>query len=134
MSESDASARAAVAEATVKANVMGAVEHRVAEGHGPVDALDAALRKALREHYPAIDELHLADYKVRVVNSAAATAARVRVVIEFRRERPDGTSEYFGTVGVDENVINASWEALIDGYEYHLLHAEEESAAQAVAV
>ena len=120
-----------VAEATVKARVGGAVEHRVAEGDGPVDALDAALRKALQDHYPHIADLHLADYKVRVVNSAAATAAKVRVVIEFRRTRPDGASDYFGTVGVDENVINASWEALIDGYEYHLLHAEEEAAAAA---
>ena len=120
-----------VAEASVKAHVGEVVEHRVAEGDGPVDALDAALRKALKDHYPHLSELHLVDYKVRVVNSAAATAAKVRVVIEFRRPLPDGTSDYFGTVGVDENIINASWEALIDGYEYHLLHAEEEAAAGA---
>ncbi|MEM7808209.1 MAG: citramalate synthase [Planctomycetota bacterium] len=118
-----------VAEATVKLHVGDAVEHHVSEGDGPVDALDAALRKALREHYPAIDDLSLKDYKVRVVNSDAATAARVRVVIEFLRHNPDGRAEYFGTVGVDENIINASWEALIDGYEYHLLHVEEEQAA-----
>ena len=119
-----------VSEATVKARVgePPTVEHRVAEGDGPVDALDAALRKALKDHYPQTVDLQVTDYKVRVVNSAAATAAKVRVVIEFRRALPDGGSDYFGTVGVDENVINASWEALIDGYEYHLLHAEEEAA------
>jgi 2-isopropylmalate synthase len=109
-----------VAEATVKLRVGDTVEHQVAEGQGPVDALDAALRKALADHYPAIEDLSLTDYKVRVVNSIAATAARVRVVIGFR-----GGGDYFGTVGVDENIINASWEALIDGYEYHLLQAEE---------
>lgn len=118
-------ARKPIAEATVKLHVHDAVEHRVAEGDGPVDALDAALRKALKDHYPQIADLALTDYKVRVVNSAAATAAKVRVVIEFRRHLDDGHSEYFGTVGVDENIINASWEALIDGYEYHLLHCEE---------
>ena len=121
----------AVSEATVKARVGETTEHRVAEGDGPVDALDAALRKTLKDHYPHVADLGVTDYKVRVVNSAAATAAKVRVVIEFRRPRPDGTGEYFGTVGVDENVINASWEALIDGYEYHLLHAQEEAAAGA---
>ena len=123
-----------IAEATVKAHVGESVEHRVAEGAGPVDALDAALRRALSGHYPQIADLHLADYKVRVVNSAAATAAKVRVVIEFRRTKPDGSGDYFGTVGVDENVINASWEALIDGYEYHLLHAEEEATATTAGV
>ena len=116
-------ADAPVAEATVKLRVGGAIEHRVAEGRGPVDALDAALRLALRDHYPAIGDLSLADYKVRVVDTAAATAARVRVVIEFKDAQADAGR--FGTVGVDENIINASWEALIDGYEYHLLHREE---------
>jgi 2-isopropylmalate synthase len=116
-----------VAEATVKLRVGESVEHEVAEGDGPVDALDAALRKTLIAHYPAIDSLSLKDYKVRVVNSDAATAARVRVVIEFLRRDVDGEPHYFGTVGVDENIINASWEALIDGYEYHLLHHEEQS-------
>ena len=117
--------RTPIAEATVKLRVKEAIEHRVAEGDGPVDALDTALRKALRDHYPAIDELSLVDYKVRVVNSAAATAAKVRVVIEFRRQDADGQSHYFGTVGVDENIINASWEALIDGIEYHLLERDD---------
>ena len=117
-----------IAEATVKLRVGDTVEHRVAEGDGPVDALDRALRKALKDHYPQIADLSLVDYKVRVVNSAAATAAKVRVVIEFRRHVEGGESEYFGTVGVDENIINASWEALIDGVEYHLLHHDEASA------
>jgi 2-isopropylmalate synthase len=109
-----------IAEAAVKLHIGDACEHTVSEGDGPVDALDAALRKALVPHYPQLTSLHLADYKVRVVNSDAATAAKVRVVIEFRR---DGGSR-FGTVGVDENIINASWEALIDGIEYFLLHEE----------
>ncbi len=69
---------------------------------------------------------------MRVVNSDAATAARVRVVIEFLRHDGNGEPEYFGTVGVDENIINASWEALIDGYEYHLLHVDEAAAPAAV--
>ncbi len=116
------------AEATCKLTVDGTAEHTVAEGDGPVDALDAALRKALSPHYPIIDDVQLVDYKVRVVNSAAATAAKVRVVIEFRRHDAEGNAHYFGTVGVDENVINASWEALIDGYEYHLLHDNETAA------
>jgi 2-isopropylmalate synthase len=91
-----------------------------AEGDGPVNALDNALRAALIPHYPSLESLRLVDYKVRVVNSAEATAAKVRVVIEFRS--PHGL---FGTVGVSENVIDASWQALVDGIEYHLLHDAE---------
>ena len=114
-----------VSEASVKLDVDGTTRHEVSEGNGPVDALDAALRKALRDRYPQVDGLHLVDYKVRVVNSDAATAARVRVVIEFRRDGRSENGGLFGTVGVDEDIINASWEALIDGYEYHLLHCDE---------
>ena len=106
----------AVSEATVKVEVGKVIEHRVAEGDGPVDALSGALRKALRAHYPVIEQLHLVDYKVRVVNSGAETAAKVRVIIEFR----DG-EHLFGTIGVSENVINASWVALVDGFEYTVL-------------
>ena len=118
-------ATAVVAEATVKVHVGDKMEHRVAEGDGPVNALDAALRRALVPHYPAIEQVHLTDYKVRVINSKDETAARVRVVIECRREKPDGTSEIFGTIGVSENVIDASWQALVDAYEYHLILTEE---------
>jgi 2-isopropylmalate synthase len=120
-----------VAEATVKLKVnnTGQVEHRVAEGDGPVNALDDALRKALVAHHPAIEHVHLTDYKVRVINSRDETAAAVRVVIECRRERQDGNgpSEIFGTIGVSGNIIDASWQALVDAYEYHLLHVEEEA-------
>lgn len=103
-------------EATVKLLVNDEVEHRVAEGDGPINALDGALRKALRQRYPKLDEMSLIDYKVRVINSEAATAASVRVVVESR----DADGELWGTVGVDENVIQASWEALCDSIEYKL--------------
>lgn len=115
----------AISEATVKLRVNGVVEHQVAEGDGPVNALDQALRRALNRHYPQIDKVRLQDYKVRVINSKEETAARVRVVIESRRERADGSKEVFGTIGVSANVIDASWQALVDAYEYHLLQEEE---------
>ena len=118
---------AAIAEATVKVRVNGADEHRVAEGDGPINALDGALRRALGPHYPAIKQVHLTDYKVRVINSRAETAASVRVIIECKRDLPDGTKELFGTIGVNTNVIDASWQALVDAYEYHLIHVEEAS-------
>jgi 2-isopropylmalate synthase len=104
-----------VNEATVKLKVGDKVQHVVGEGDGPVNALDAALRKALENLYPAIRDIRLIDYKVRVVNAKAGTAARVRVIIESR----DKTS-IWGTVGVSENVIEASWLALVDSVEYKL--------------
>ena len=105
-----------VSEATVKIVVNGKVEHHVAEGDGPVNALDAALRKALEPHYPAVKDVQLVDYRVRVVNPRASTAARVRVVIESR-----DANEHWGTIGVSENIIDASWLALVDSIEYKLL-------------
>ena len=104
-----------VTEATVKLKVGDAVEHVVGEGDGPVNALDAALRKSLEIFYPDIREMHLIDYKVRVVNAREGTAARVRVVIESRDKH-----SLWGTVGVSENVIEASWLALVDSVEYKL--------------
>jgi len=104
-----------VNEATVKLKVGNKVQHVVGEGDGPVNALDAALRKGLENIYPAIKDVHLIDYKVRVVNARAGTAARVRVIIESR----DKTS-IWGTVGVSENIIEASWLALVDSVEYKL--------------
>jgi 2-isopropylmalate synthase len=104
-----------VTEATIKITVEGQMEHVVAEGDGPVNALDTALRKALAHAYPRLAEMHLADYKVRVINSAEGTAARVRVVIESR-----DASDVWTTVGVSENVIEASWLALVDSVEYKL--------------
>ncbi len=109
-------------EAIVKIRIDGVQEHQVAEGDGPVDALAGALLKALRKHYPDVDHVRLVDYKVRVTNPRAATAARVRVTIQFR---DDETHEVFGTVGVSENIIEASWDALVDGIEYKLLRSEE---------
>jgi 2-isopropylmalate synthase len=118
----------AISEASVKLHVGATTEHCVAEGDGPVNSLDGALRRALMPHYPAIAGVHLLDYKVRVINSKEETAARVRVVIECRRDMPDGSKEHFGTIGVSENVIDASWQALVEAYEYHLVHVEEAGA------
>lgn len=106
-------------EATVKLTVNGEVVHVVGDGDGPVNALDAALRKALLPVYPTLAEMHLVDYKVRVINSAEGTAARVRVVIESRDE-----IDVWSTVGVSENIIEASWLALVDSVEYKLFKDE----------
>jgi 2-isopropylmalate synthase len=102
-------------EATIKLMVDGVLEHTVSEGDGPVNALDGALRKALEGHYPRLKEMNLVDYKVRVINARAGTAARVRVVIESKDQ-----DDFWGTVGVSENVIEASWLALVDAFEYKL--------------
>jgi 2-isopropylmalate synthase len=101
--------------ATVKLLVSGRPRHEVAEGDGPVNALDAALRKALEPVYPAVVRMHLLDYKVRVINAQEGTAAKVRVSIEST----DGESVW-GTVGVSENVIEASWLALADSFHFFL--------------
>jgi len=116
--ETDAEARITT-EATVKLRVDGEIRHEVAEGDGPVNALDAALRKALADAFPNLAHMQLVDYKVRVINSEAGTAAGVRVVIESRDEH-----EVWGTVGVSENIIEASWIALVDSFEYKL-HKDE---------
>lgn len=104
-------------EATVKLKINGdgPIRHEVAEGDGPVNALDTALRKALIETYPSLQGMHLVDYKVRVINSAEGTAARVRVVIESADE-----TSVWSSVGVSENIIEASWLALVDAVEYKL--------------
>src|SRR5439155_7648732 len=99
--------------ATVKLRIAERVEHTVGEGDGPVNALDHALRKALVPAYPRLAEMQLVDYKVRVVNSKAGTAARVRVVIESR----DGANVWC-TVGVSENIIEVCWLSLADSFEY----------------
>lgn len=115
-----------VTEATVKLRVRDEIRHEVAEGDGPVNALDAAVRKALVPFFPALAEMRLIDYKVRVVNSEAGTAARIRVFIDSR----DGTDRW-GTVGVSENIIEASWIALCDAIEYKL--SKDEQACQPMA-
>jgi 2-isopropylmalate synthase len=103
-------------EAIVKLKVKGIKEHTAAEGEGPVNALDNALRKALKEFYPALSKMHLADFKVRVLDEKAGTAARVRVLIQSQDEK-----DSWSTIGVSENIIEASWQALVDSVEYKLL-------------
>jgi 2-isopropylmalate synthase len=107
------------AEATVKVAVEGEVLHTAADGNGPVNALDAALRKALRAFYPELDAVHLVDYKVRILDGASATAAKTRVLIES--SSPAGT---WSTIGSDTNIIAASWQALGDSLEYALWRGE----------
>jgi 2-isopropylmalate synthase len=112
--ETDAG-RPPVTEATVKIRVGDQVYHTASDGDGPVNAIDGALRKALLAVYPQLNDMQLVDYKVRVVNARAGTAGRVRVVIESREGE-----DVWGTVGVSENVIEASWLALADSIEYKL--------------
>ena len=105
-----------VSEATVKLDVNGKEEHTVSEGEGPVNALDNCLRKALIKFYPEIKNVLLTDFKVRVINSDANTAAKVRVLIETKDKKHS-----WGTIGVSENIIDACWQALSDSVEYKLL-------------
>lgn len=110
-------------EATIMIKVGGKVEHTAAEGNGPVNALDNALRKALEKFYPKLKEVKLMDYKVRVLPAGQGTASSIRVLIE------SGDKESrWGTVGVSENIIDASYQALIDSVEYKL-HKSEDSEA-----
>ena len=116
----------AMAEATVKISVDGNVESAVGEGDGPVDALNDALRKALTRFYPKIAEVHLVDYGVRILDPETGTAAKTRVLIESS----DGTNTW-GTVGVSGNLIEASWEALVDSVEYKLFLEEAKGKGNA---
>jgi len=102
-------------EATVKIELNGEAIYTVDEGDGPVNALDRALRKALKQAYPEIEKVNLCDYKVRILDSKTGTAAKTRALIEST----DGANEW-GTVGVSLNIIDASWEALVDSLEYFL--------------
>jgi hypothetical protein len=101
--------------AVMLAGPTGEIEHTAAEGNGPVNALDTALRRGLRRFYPRIEEVRLLDYKVRVLGSGEGSAAPVRVLIESG----DGEDRW-GTVGVSLNVIEASWQALVDSFEYKI--------------
>ncbi len=103
------------AEASIRVNVNGEDRYHACEGGGPVEALDKALRQALTKFYPQLNEMHLTDYKVRVLDTKEGTAAKVRVLIESQ----DNTDSWT-TVGVHENIIEASWEALTDSIEYKL--------------
>lgn len=113
---------APVAEATVKIKVGGHIEHTAAEGNGPVNALDNALRKALERFYPELKDVKLYDYKVRVLTSEKGTGARVRVLIESGDKH-----EKWGTVGVSHNIIEASYQALVDSIEYKLYKSNKNS-------
>jgi 2-isopropylmalate synthase len=108
-------------EATIMVRVGDRVEHTAAVGNGPVNALDNAIRKALEKFYPELKEIKLFDYKVRILSSKDGTAAQTRVLIESG----DRTSRW-GTVGVSENIIQASWQALVDSIDYKLLKEEKE--------
>lgn len=108
-----------ISEAVIKLRVKDHVVHTAAEGNGPVNALDNALRKALEDIYPVLKRMRLTDYKVRVLDEKDGTGAKVRVLIESQ----DGTSSW-STVGVSENIIEASWQALVDSMDYALLREE----------
>jgi len=107
--------RGIFAEATVKVRVGGQVFHTAAEGNGPVNALDAALRKALLPVYPHLAEFNLADYKVHILDGDHGTAATTRVLIDMQNE-----THRWSTVGASTNIIEASWIALADAVEYGL--------------
>ena len=112
-----------LSEATIKAEIDGEVVMMVAEGNGPVSALDAALRKALTPRYPALASLHLVDYKVRILDPQSGTGAITRVIIESA----DGQGGRWSTVGVSTNVIDASYNALHDSITYMLLRDRAQS-------
>ncbi len=112
--------RGGFSEATVKIRIGNTILHEVADGNGPVNALNRALRKAIREYYPRIHDVHLSDYKVRILDSASGTAAMTRVLIDFT----DGERSWT-TVGASTNIIEASWIALSDAMEYFILTETE---------
>lgn len=115
-----------VSEALIKVRVGDQVEHTAAEGNGPVNALDNALRKALGKFYPALTDMQLADYKVRVIDGQDGTRATVRVLVTSK-----SGPKTWNTVGVSTNIIEASWQALVDSISYHLMKA---GASEAVHV
>ena len=110
-----------ITEATLKLKIGDNVVHVAADGDGPVHALDQALRKALIEFYPELKNIHLSDFKVRVLNGSTGTAAKVRVLIDSSNSKGDTWS----TVGVSTNIIEASWEALVQSIEYGILKMRE---------
>lgn len=117
-SEQDAASTGCV-EASLVMQVQDHRELTVAEGNGPVDAVSCAMRKALLPFYPSLEQVRLSDYKVRVLTPQDGTAATVRVLIEHSDD-----ARTWNTVGVSENIIEASWQALADGLHYHLLHTD----------
>jgi 2-isopropylmalate synthase len=117
---------AVVSEATVKVRVRGERVIATAEGNGPVNALDEALRKALLVHYPQLKSFELADYKVRILEGSHGTGAVTRVLLETT----DGSRDWT-TVGVHENVVEASWHAMVDALTYGLAQSAETAVGQA---
>ncbi|OGO67010.1 MAG: citramalate synthase [Chloroflexi bacterium RBG_19FT_COMBO_62_14] len=118
--------RGTFAEANVKISINGEIAHTAAEGNGPVNALDAALRKALTPVYPELNGFHLSDYKVRILDGQNGTAATTRVLIDTRNAH-----HQWSTVGASANIIEASWQALVDSVEYGLHEAKEEAGSHA---
>ena len=116
---------ASVCEATVKVRVGEQRAHTVADGDGPVNALDAALRAALATFYPQLHDVRLTDYKVRIIDSTTGTAATTRVLIQSS----DGATEW-GTIGVNENIVEASLQALVDSLECALIQSRPPARAQ----
>ncbi|GIP15383.1 citramalate synthase [Paenibacillus montaniterrae] len=114
-----------ISEAVVKISIDGQQIYTVAEGNGPVNALDNALRKALSQYYPDIEQVYLTDYKVRVIDETDATAAKVRVLVEST-----GKQNSWNTVGLSGNVIDASWAAIVDSFHYALLSIQRVSVEQ----
>ncbi|MEM7682744.1 MAG: citramalate synthase [Planctomycetota bacterium] len=122
-------------EAVVKLRMDGRVHHEVAEGDGPVDALTSALRRCVAPDFPVVEQVHLTDYQVRVVNPSAETAAKVRVTATFvlRPQGGDASGEpdlTFTTIGVHENIVEASWEAISDAFQYCLLRSQNPATAE----
>ena len=106
-------------EATVKVHVGGERKVATAEGNGPVNALDKALRLAIGDRFPVLERIHLTDYKVRVLDTQKGTGAVTRVLIDST----DG-EQTWTTIGVNENIIEASWQALLDSIQFGLLRAQ----------
>ncbi len=115
----------ALTESTIRIEVGGREMHTAAMGDGPVNALDSAIRKALTVFYPSLEEMELTDYKVRVLSGDHGTQARVRVLVESKDNHL-----HWGTVGVSENIIEASWQALIDAVNYKLMKDEQRSSEE----
>jgi 2-isopropylmalate synthase len=109
-----------VSEASIMVKVGDRIEHTAALGSGPVNALDNALRKALYKFYPVLQDMSLVDYKVRVLSTQDGTSSVIRVLIESS----DGQKNW-GTLGVSQNIMEASWQALVDSIDYKLLIEEE---------
>ncbi|NLC56967.1 MAG: citramalate synthase [Armatimonadetes bacterium] len=112
-----------ITEATLKLRVNGHIAHTVAEGDGPVHALDNAMRKALQQFVPHLADIRLTDFKVRVINVREGTAAKVRVLVESADSR-----ETWNTIGVSTNIIEASWQALVDAVDYAMMRERRQNS------